>query len=69
MDSDETYIGLGVNIDESVSRVVAKSLGSFFRMIAFMIYALLNDYKQELDTAVKSDARNRAMTVSTVIQR
>jgi len=45
-----------VSIDKSVSRVGAKSLDGFFRMTAFRIYALLNDYKQELDTAVKSDA-------------
>jgi len=43
-----------VSIDKSVSRVGAKSLDCFFRMTAFRIYALLNDYKQELDTAVKS---------------
>lgn len=57
---DVTLFGLGfcpaVSIDKSVSRVGAKSLDVLFRSLSFRIYTLIGDFKQEADSAVKSDA-------------
>jgi F0F1-type ATP synthase alpha subunit len=43
-----------VSIDKSVSRVGAKSLDGITRSVAFRIYLLINEYKQEASAAVKS---------------
>ena len=41
-------------MDKSVSRVGAKSLDPIWRALSFRVYALLNEYKQEMGSAVKS---------------
>ena len=55
---DSVLFGLGicpsVNIEKSVSRVGAKSLDGFWRAVSFKLYAMINEYKQEIDAAVKS---------------
>ncbi len=55
---DSVLFGLGIypsiSIDKSVSRVGAKSLDNLWRSIAFKLYSLLNEFKQEIDAAVKS---------------
>ena len=43
-----------VSIEKSVSRVGAKSLYSFWRAISFKLYFVLNEYKQAVESAVKS---------------
>jgi proton translocating ATP synthase F1 alpha subunit len=43
-----------ISIEKSVSRVGAKSLDSFWRSISFRLYAMMNEYKQELDSVIKS---------------
>ena len=43
-----------VSIEKSVSRVGAKSLDIFWRAISFRVYAMMNEYKQELESVVKS---------------
>jgi len=56
---DVSLFGLGccpaISIEKSVSRVGAKSLDNMFRSLSFRVYSLIGDYKQESDTAVKSD--------------
>lgn len=55
---DSVLFGLGicpsVSIEKSVSRVGAKSLDSFWRSVSFKLYFMINEYKQEVDAAVKS---------------
>ena len=55
---DSALFGMGicpaVSVDKSVSRVGAKSLDPIWRGVAFRIYLLLNEYKQESTSAVKS---------------
>lgn len=57
---DMSLFGLGqcpaISIDKSVSRVGAKSLDPLFRSLSFRIYSLIGDYKQESESAVKSEA-------------
>eukprot|EP01012_Entosiphon_sulcatum_P002369 TRINITY_DN10487_c0_g1_i1.p1 TRINITY_DN10487_c0_g1~~TRINITY_DN10487_c0_g1_i1.p1 ORF type:complete len:312 (-),score=-29.16 TRINITY_DN10487_c0_g1_i1:309-1187(-) len=57
---DVALFGLGccpaISIEKSVSRVGAKSLDPLFRSLSFRVYTLIGDYKQESDTAIKSDA-------------
>ena len=43
-----------ISIDKSVSRVGAKSLDIFWRSISFKLYSMLNEFKQEVDAAIKS---------------
>lgn len=43
-----------VSVDKSVSRVGAKALDVVWRSVAFRLYSLLNEYKQELEAVVKS---------------
>ena len=44
-----------ISVDKSVSRVGAKSLDPIMRAVAFRIYLLINEYKQESSAAVKSN--------------
>ena len=43
-----------ISIEKSVSRVGAKSLDVFWRSVSFHLYAMVNEYKQELESIVKS---------------
>lgn len=55
---DSSLFGMGIcpaiSVDKSVSRVGAKSLDPIMRAVAFRIYLLINEYKQESSAAVKS---------------
>ena len=57
---DVGLFGLGscpaISTEKSVSRVGAKSLDLLFRALSFRVYSLIGDYKQEADTASKSEA-------------
>lgn len=59
---DSALFGLGIcpaiSVDKSVSRVGAKSLDPLMRSVAFRIYLLINEYKQEASAAVKSQLLN-----------
>lgn len=43
-----------ISSDKSVSRVGAKSLDYMWRLISFSLYTLINEYKQELESLIKS---------------
>jgi proton translocating ATP synthase F1 alpha subunit len=43
-----------ISIEKSVSRVGAKSLDGFWRGLSFRLYTMMNEYKQELESVVKS---------------
>ena len=55
---DSVLFGVGtcpaVSVERSVSRVGAKSLDMLWRLVAFRLYLLMNEYKQELESVVKS---------------
>ena len=55
---DSTLFGLGVfpavSIQKSVSRVGAKALDPFWRKVSFLLSRSMNEYKQELESVVKS---------------
>ena len=55
---DSTLFGLGVfpavSIQKSVSRVGAKALDPFWRKVSFSLCSSMNEYKQELESVVKS---------------
>jgi proton translocating ATP synthase F1 alpha subunit len=56
---DVTLFGIGncpaISLDKSVSRVGAKSQDKLFRAVGFNIVKMVNDYKQESDSANKSE--------------
>lgn len=54
-----------ISVDKSVSRVGAKSLDPIMRAVAFRIYLLINEYKQESSAAVKSTLLSSGSTVET----
>lgn len=43
-----------VSVERSVSRVGAKSLDVMWRLVAFRLYMLMNEYRHELESVVKS---------------
>ena len=43
-----------ISSDKSVSRVGAKSLDYLWRLISFSLYTLINEYRQELESLIKS---------------
>lgn len=43
-----------VSMERSVSRVGAQSLDGFWRAVSFRLYAMVNEYKQELESVVRS---------------
>jgi F-type H+-transporting ATPase subunit alpha len=75
---DVTLFGTGqcpaVNMDKSVSRVGGASQDVVFRNVSFRIKQLINNYKQEVDAAVKSDgfkvrAHRYGHVISMFVQR
>jgi len=43
-----------ISSEKSVSRVGAKSLDYWWRLVSFLLYTLLNEYKQELESVIRS---------------